>query len=137
LLQHVKIGHDLCRKCEPGKTPPPRLFGVLPAEGDHLGTTYNALNRAIPFTGSLLLGRDFIAELYQHVGFQSPHNCREVVELTFEDGIVVDSVDRSEEMRETRRQQAREERARRRLLLECTEERKAPRPVAGVFSLEY
>ena len=30
LLQHVKIGHDLCRKCEPGKTPPPRLFGVLP-----------------------------------------------------------------------------------------------------------
>jgi hypothetical protein len=137
LLQHVKVGHDLGRKREPGTTRPTKIFGVLPAEGDHLGTAYNALNHPIPFTGSLLLGRDFIAELYQHVGFQSPHNCREVIELTFDDGTVVDTVDRSDEMREIRRQQAREEKARRRLLLQCTEERKPPRPAAGVFSIEY
>ena len=137
MLQHVKIGHELGRRREPGTTPPPRIFGALPAEGDHLGTTYNALNRPIPFTGCLLLGRDFIAELYQHVGFQSPHNCREVIELTFDDGVVVDTADRSEAMRELRRQQAREEKARRRLLLQCTEERKPHQPAAGVFSLEY
>jgi len=136
-LEHVKIGHNADRPVRFDRHSQVKLFGVGPAEGDHLGSTFTALNQRMFFSGSLLLGRDFIAELYRHIGFQLPHNCRTVVELTFEAGTVVQAADRSEEMREIRQQQAREEREERRRLLHASEKKTSLRPVAGVFSLEY
>jgi hypothetical protein len=64
------------------------------------------LAHPIPFTGSLLIARDFIEDLYVHMGLQEAHNYREVLELTFESGRLLTNTDRSEEMAEIRRSEA-------------------------------
>jgi hypothetical protein len=53
---------------------------------------YEELGLPLPFSGSLTLGRDFIQELYVHMGFHPAWKFRSVVELRFRDG-VLDSAD--------------------------------------------
>ncbi len=58
----------------------------------------------IPFNGGILAGRDFIPELYVHIGIHPPYKYREVKELIFSDGTMVSAIDRSEDaarLRET------------------------------------
>jgi len=56
----------------------------------------------VPFSGGLLLGHDFIQELYVHMGFHPAWKFRQVHEVLFENGQVVKAADRSAEMAEFR-----------------------------------
>lgn len=55
------------------------------------------LREPIPFSGGLLLGHDFIRELYVHMGFHPAYKFRKVIELILEDGRMTHAFDRSEE----------------------------------------
>jgi hypothetical protein len=48
--------------------------------------TYSDINLIIPYTGSILITRDFIRGLYVHMGFQSPFKYKTVIQLTFDNG---------------------------------------------------
>ncbi|HEX3757451.1 MAG TPA: hypothetical protein VHW23_02050 [Kofleriaceae bacterium] len=65
----------------------------LTPAGDYL---VDGLSAAVDFTGGLLLGGDFIRELYVHMGFQPAYKYKRVVELTFEHGGLQAARDHSE-----------------------------------------
>ena len=82
----------------------PLLFGARPGYDEYEGcVVYAALGAPIPFTGGLLLGRDFIHELYVHMGFHPAWKFRQVHELLFEQGRLLEAFDRSEAAAEVRR----------------------------------
>ncbi len=56
------------------------------------------LSAPVDFTGGLLLGCDFIQELYVHLGFQPAYRYRRVTELTFERGRLQNAEDHSDAM---------------------------------------
>jgi hypothetical protein len=56
----------------------------------------------IRYSGGLLLGADFIQELYVHLGFHPAWKYRRVHELLFEAGMLTKAVDRSEFMSQVR-----------------------------------
>ena len=65
----------------------PPIAGRRPALSGTMGAwRYESLGLPIAFTGTLLIGRDFIQELYVHMGFQPASSYREVRELTFDSG---------------------------------------------------
>ena len=80
------------------------VFGVEPQKGGSLGYIYGPLGFPVPLTGKILLGNDFIQDLYIHMGFQDAHKYEKVVELFFENGHLVNTVDRSDEMAAVREQ---------------------------------
>jgi len=60
------------------------------------------IREPIAYTGGLLLGDDFIREMYVHMGFHPAYKFREVHELVFDDGRLIEEHDRSEQMAEFR-----------------------------------
>ena len=50
---------------------------------------YSNLNLPIKFTGFILLGKDFINEMYVHMGFQRPISYETVIEFQFRDGEII------------------------------------------------
>ncbi|MHA2424331.1 MAG: hypothetical protein ACXAEF_06055 [Candidatus Thorarchaeota archaeon] len=64
--------------------------------------TYNNLNLKTKFSGSLLLGKDFIQSMYVHMGYQRPMAFRIVLELQIEDGDIIAINDLSSKMEELR-----------------------------------
>ena len=81
-----------------------KLFGqtsedTISACGLH---RYSSLNELIDFTGGLLTGTDFIRELSTNMGRASPYKFKRVIELIFESGQLIKSVDRSQQMSELR-----------------------------------
>jgi hypothetical protein len=62
----------------------------------------DGLREAVPFTGGLLLGDDFIRELYVHMGFHPAYKFRVVHELVFDAGRLTEEHDRSAQMAEFR-----------------------------------
>jgi hypothetical protein len=73
------------------------IGGVFPNNGK-----YQNLDVPVPFTGKIRLAKGFIRELYVHAGFQMPSAFTTVVDLTLQDGIVVDVKDRSAEVEKKR-----------------------------------
>jgi hypothetical protein len=69
---------------------------VMPKQGED-GFVYQNINLLIPFTGKLRLAREFIQELYIHMGFQKPTAYKTVIDMSFEKGRLVEEKDRSEE----------------------------------------
>ncbi|MFX0108263.1 MAG: hypothetical protein ACFE7R_08270 [Candidatus Hodarchaeota archaeon] len=65
---------------------------------------YENLNLKTRFTGSMLLGRDFIQGMYVHMGFQRPIAFRTVLEIHVQDGDIICVNDLSEKMEELRNQ---------------------------------
>lgn len=63
---------------------------------------YTDVHMLVSFTGKLRLAKDFIDELYIHMGFQKPSAFRKVLDLSFENGLLIDVKDRSEEMEQKR-----------------------------------
>lgn len=61
------------------------------------------LAHPVPFTGCLVVGRDFLEGLYVHMGVQEAQSYRHVLELTFDNGRLLSSSDRSREMAKIRR----------------------------------
>jgi hypothetical protein len=98
----------------------PKLFGRIPKRYTIHGVSTNlrtgevktsweppdylveGLREPVPFTGGLLLGADFIEELYVHMGFHPAWKFRQVHELIFDKGGVTKEADRSAEMAEFR-----------------------------------
>ncbi|MHA1137401.1 MAG: hypothetical protein ACTSSE_13030 [Candidatus Thorarchaeota archaeon] len=83
--------------------------GVTPREsGDgnqmvFFNTFYENLGLKTKFTGTLLLAKDFISEMYVHMGFQSPDAFRTVLEIHVKDGDITKVKDLSEKMEERRK----------------------------------
>lgn len=76
----------------------PELFGVLPKAGGLAGFVYKGFRSPVHFTGGLLLGNDFIRELYVHMGFHPVWKYKDVREVIFDAGRVIEDIDRSSEM---------------------------------------
>jgi len=63
---------------------------------------YREVNLLVSFTGTLLLAKDFIQEMYIHAGFQRPTAYKTVLNLRFEEGNLVKIKDRSKEVEKMR-----------------------------------
>jgi hypothetical protein len=81
---------------------PQILLNVVPQQDPEKIKIFDAYYEGITykthFTGGLLLGDDFINELYVHMGFHPAWKFRNVYELIFEDGHLIQEHDRSEAM---------------------------------------
>lgn len=88
--------------------PAPVLFDVQPKPPKRgvrsVDALYEDLKHPIPYTGGLLLAHDFIRELYVHMGFHPAWKYREVHELIFHEGELVQQTDRSEQIAELRQE---------------------------------
>jgi len=63
---------------------------------------YDPLQLKTHFTGTIMLGKDFISEMYVHMGFQRPMAFKTVIELHIDDGTITEVRDLSELMAERR-----------------------------------
>lgn len=87
----------------PDSKQPVTVLGVAPTKATERGhLDFDVVDKRVAFTGSLLLAKDFIRELYVHMGFHPPWKYRVVHELTFEDGRLVREGDRSAGMADIR-----------------------------------
>jgi hypothetical protein len=77
------------------------IEGIEPTKEEYQAT-YHSLSFVVPFTGKIRLGKDFIEELYIHMGYQKPTAFKTVLDLTLQDGQVVEIRDRSQEMEKKR-----------------------------------
>lgn len=76
----------------------PALFGVEAADASQshaLEKEYLDIGHVMDFSGSIVLGRDFIRRYYIHMGFQQPWAYRTVIELAFEKGALLKETDHS------------------------------------------
>ena len=79
----------------------PPIGGIEPAVQQY-EALYQGLNEIVNFTGKIRLAKDFIDELYIHMGFQKPTAFRTVLDITLEEGRPVNINDRSKEMEKKR-----------------------------------
>jgi len=83
--------------------------GVTPTEsgnGDQMGffnTFYENLVLKTKYTGSILIAKDFISEMYVHMGFQSPDSFKTVLEIHVKEGNIIEVRDLSGKMEERRK----------------------------------
>ncbi|MHA1218806.1 MAG: hypothetical protein ACTSO5_09005 [Candidatus Heimdallarchaeaceae archaeon] len=88
------------------------IHGVKPKiTKDMFKFHYQDLNLQLDYSGKLLIARDFIDEMYVHMGFQRPIAFRKVVELDLNNGELLSVNDLSDQM-ENRRNKAPAEGAR-------------------------
>lgn len=104
-----------------GRSVPVAINGIMPkvVKEDGLIDKYKNsrewhycdVNLKIPYSGNILITDDFIHARYVHMGFQSPISYRKVIELSFNDGELVDTKDISDlvaQIRETHPLESRE-----------------------------
>jgi hypothetical protein len=88
--------------------PGPEINGVQPVpppEGaPHRTNVYRDLNLPLEFSGGILIGDEFISELYAHMGFAPAWKFRTVFELVFEKGMVLEIRDVSDRVGQLRRE---------------------------------
>jgi hypothetical protein len=60
--------------------------------------TYDGLNEAIAFNGKIRLAKEFIDDLYIHMGYQKPTSFKTVLDITLKNKWLVKIDDRSQEM---------------------------------------
>ena len=77
------------------------INGVLPEKKEHTASYHN-LSVQVPFSGKIRLAKDFIQELYIHMGYQKPTAFKTIYDVTLENGRVIELKDRSKEMEEKR-----------------------------------
>lgn len=88
---------------------PPKINGVEPQKGNDTGNSlfdycYKNLNLNTEFTGKVLLAKDFIQQMYVHMGFPRPMAFKTVVEIQVENGNITRIRDLSKQMEEERKQ---------------------------------
>lgn len=74
----------------------PERFGVKPRFDRLDGHIYEPISEPVAFSGGVLIARDFVRDLYVHMGFHPAWKYREVHELIFEAGRLQSCEDRSE-----------------------------------------
>ena len=84
---------SLTIRTQDGQYPP--IDGIFPTDDDYGTMRYLGLRLPMLFRGKLLLGTEFIREKYVHMGFQSPDAYQKIVEVTFLEGKLTDTQDRS------------------------------------------
>ena len=82
-----------------------KISDIEPKKGEgFFEYSFPEINIQLDFTGKILLARDFIDEMYVHMGFQRPMSYRKVIELHFEEGSIIKVNDLSRKMEEMRKQ---------------------------------
>ena len=76
----------------------PPIDGIKPIK-DGCKASYSNLCIAVYFSGKILLAKDFIHELYIHMGYQRPIAFKKVLDITLQDGKIVNIKDRSKEIK--------------------------------------
>lgn len=66
---------------------------IRPAHFGH--RVYKNVNLSIPYTGKILLGDGFMREYYIHMGFQQAWAYEKLIELVFEEGVLLECNDLS------------------------------------------
>ena len=90
------------------RKPGPVINGVVPeaadeeADFDFFNNHYIGINFHLEYSGGLLLAKDFIKDLYVHMGFHPAWKYKHVLELIFENGVLQAEYDRSNAMAELR-----------------------------------
>ena len=77
------------------------IGGIEPMEEEYQAT-YHGLSEIISFTGKIRLANGFIREFYVHMGHQKATSFKKVIDITLENGQVVELKDRSKEMAQKR-----------------------------------
>ena len=77
-------------------------IGTIQPVTEDYQATYRGLSEVIPFTGKIRLAKDFIEEMYIHMGYQKPTSFKVVLDIALKDGQVVEIRDRSQEMEQKR-----------------------------------
>ena len=77
------------------------IGGIEPAKEKHQAT-YHGLSEVIPFTGKIRLAKNFIAEFDMEREGGSPIAFKTVLDITLKDGRIVESKDRSQELKQQR-----------------------------------
>ncbi|MBU1099227.1 MAG: hypothetical protein KKA84_02400 [Bacteroidetes bacterium] len=84
----------------------PLLNGVKPEvmdmEHSLFNNHYKNLNYNLNFTGGILIAKNFIDDLYVHMGYPPPWKYKEVVELIIDNGNLQENRDVSKRMKEIR-----------------------------------
>jgi hypothetical protein len=105
LLDRLHINHgDGAHSASLLKTPPP-LNGVAARQSEHafIGRwLFENVGLHLPYSGGLILARNFIQELYVHMGFHPAWKYEVVHELVFEQGALIEQRDVSVQMAEIR-----------------------------------
>lgn len=65
---------------------------------------YKDVNLKIPYTGRILIGKDFLREYYIHMGYQRAWAYKVLKELIFQEGILVEEISHSRKAKELREQ---------------------------------
>ena len=79
------------------------INNVLPQQISDYEARYKDVNLPVSsFTGKLRIARGFIDELYVHMGFPKPSAFKTVIDLTFEEGKLKKTKNRSREMKKKR-----------------------------------
>ena len=78
--------------------------GRKPIQGDWRFThKYVDMNYKLPFTGRLLIAKNFIQSMYVHMGYQRPIAYRTVLELVIKEGDVLEVIDHSKHYKKLRK----------------------------------
>ncbi len=80
------------------------INGVKPKKTeDSFNFHYQDINLKLDYTGKIKIAKDFIQEMYVHMGFQRSSAFRTVLEIEFKDGDLVAVNDLSEKMKKRRK----------------------------------
>ena len=79
------------------------IEGTKPVINDYIAT-YHDMSIVVPFTGNIRLAKDFIEELYVHMGYQKSTAFEIILDISLENGKVLTINNRSEEVAEKRGQ---------------------------------
>ena len=77
----------------------PKLIRFPKYHGHRL---YKNVELFIPYMGKILAGTDFLRDYYIHMGYQQPFAYKTLMEFVFEDGVLADFIDRSDDARKLR-----------------------------------
>lgn len=87
---------------EGGHKPIQGIMPKLPPNERHGYPTYQGLKLLTPFTGKIRLAKDFIRELYVHMGYQKGSAYETLLEFSFEAGKLINVQDISVENSQNR-----------------------------------
>jgi hypothetical protein len=97
VLEGLCINNGLLEGRSYQASPPPAFGGCLTRPRDSLvklfDLEYSDVNLPIVFSGGILIGTEFIRELYVHGGFHPAWKFRRVHELIFHDGMLTEHRD--------------------------------------------
>lgn len=85
--------------------PPPTWRAIEPipdGSDDDRMWRYRDVSLNVPYSGGVVVGREFLEAFYVHRGFQPPYAYEDVQELIFARGHLVEQMDRSSRMAEVR-----------------------------------